>query len=1268
MRKIIFKLIVYIVWIGFYSFNSYAALTMLSKDISEYPIVKAKFLPIDNWNRIVPELSKSEFLFLDNGIEMPINSFTGCIIPSQSASVAISFDLSIGHREGNNIDFDYSKQLLEQYLSFINMDSTEVALLSFDKISIIESDFTSETNELATIVNNFKQSSYANIYSGLTSLQTGAIDFLLNSTKNIKSILLVTQNLVSKDEAELIIAKAKLNNIKINILYISDYIPYNIQYIADMTGGYVVSKTEIEKKRLAMLASMAKISEGVIPYTISGKSFENCDGIHTFTIKNLTYLACSFDAKINRENLQYLEAKPEWLSFASIKPGTTFEKTIIFTVKNSSVSITDIKLTHPDFSIKSITPNIPVVLVPEETIEVKVEFAPKDSSIVFSQLIIVSNACYGDTINITGGYPNSPPKTSTVDIIKPICDEVLVIGDTMEITWTGLLPKDVIQLEYSFTGKNNNWDTLAKNVTNLHYKWPVPNVETDSFCIKAIQLWPNNVYKTYNLHHNTYVRTAFFNNSGEKVITTSADSVFIWNASGNVFDKPLYTFGGLNDSATWAIYVFDHMAMEDKYIGVTAGSYVYLYDINNNYNLLWSYNLDSSVNSIELSNDSKYAVVSANNGYATIFETNTGKIVSKCKLSSQTCRYAQFHPNKYEIMTISSNDGIIRFYDINGKKIDSIDAKEGAIVAYSRHATYNYNGTKIAFANISKKKISVYDRNTKQLLYSIKHPPVFSTETEILFSNFFFDGVNEYLLTSGNQDNVMRRWYASNGVSTEKDDMFDLHTNLINTGTFSFDGKRVLSASNDKTAIIWNLDQRILQADTTCLLRIGRAKAAITNDTIYLGETFINELNVRTFNNIISNICDFKYNIRSIRIIGRDAVDFGIIDELNMPYMFAADSKLKLNLFFKPTAIGERFSTLEIIIPADTIYVVLKGIGIPNGLNIVTNLIDFKEVFIDDIKDSLVSIAVNVSDKVININNIYIEGIHYMNYREFFNKDNSLLNPNDTLKIPLRFIPFDIGKKNAILKIEHDYNDLLLKSNLFGEGINIIIDTIRCYINNIEGEVGQKVELPIYYKTETNWQNLSINKLFVTLVFNSSMLAPINESNEIDIIADIIDSNRRRSLLIALPYKPGEQVFNGLRFIVALGNNTHTNLELKYSYCEGNSRVYIETIGANFELKNICNADGERLFDEYGRFNLMQNTPNPVISTTKINYEILENGYVSLKLFDIRGVFVKNLFEGRVTKGNYSIELNANELEPGTYFYILETKTQRKTKVLTISN
>jgi hypothetical protein len=73
-------------------------------------------------------------------------------------------------------------------------------------------------------------------------------------------------------------------------------------------------------------------------------------------------------------------------------------------------------------------------------------------------------------------------------------------------------------------------------------------------------------------------------------------------------------------------------------------------------------------------------------------------------------------------------------------------------------------------------------------------------------------------------------------------------------------------------------------------------------------------------------------------------------------------------------------------------------------------------------------------------------------------------------------------------------------------------------------------------------------------------------------------------------------------------------------------------------------------------FNLEQNYPNPFNPTTTIKFNLPNAGNVSLKLYDVLGKEVDNLFKGSLSAGYYQMNFNASSLSSGVYFYRLETE------------
>ena len=71
-------------------------------------------------------------------------------------------------------------------------------------------------------------------------------------------------------------------------------------------------------------------------------------------------------------------------------------------------------------------------------------------------------------------------------------------------------------------------------------------------------------------------------------------------------------------------------------------------------------------------------------------------------------------------------------------------------------------------------------------------------------------------------------------------------------------------------------------------------------------------------------------------------------------------------------------------------------------------------------------------------------------------------------------------------------------------------------------------------------------------------------------------------------------------------------------------------------------------------YNLFQNYPNPFNPATAINYQLPENGFVTLKIYDILGEEVASLVNEQKNQGRYSVNFDASRLASGVYIYRLQ--------------
>lgn len=72
------------------------------------------------------------------------------------------------------------------------------------------------------------------------------------------------------------------------------------------------------------------------------------------------------------------------------------------------------------------------------------------------------------------------------------------------------------------------------------------------------------------------------------------------------------------------------------------------------------------------------------------------------------------------------------------------------------------------------------------------------------------------------------------------------------------------------------------------------------------------------------------------------------------------------------------------------------------------------------------------------------------------------------------------------------------------------------------------------------------------------------------------------------------------------------------------------------------------------KFELNQNFPNPFNPSTKISFALAQDGYASIKVYDISGRLTETLIENFIAAGYHTTEFNAANLSSGVYFCRLE--------------
>jgi Secretion system C-terminal sorting domain len=83
-------------------------------------------------------------------------------------------------------------------------------------------------------------------------------------------------------------------------------------------------------------------------------------------------------------------------------------------------------------------------------------------------------------------------------------------------------------------------------------------------------------------------------------------------------------------------------------------------------------------------------------------------------------------------------------------------------------------------------------------------------------------------------------------------------------------------------------------------------------------------------------------------------------------------------------------------------------------------------------------------------------------------------------------------------------------------------------------------------------------------------------------------------------------------------------------------------------------------------FMLNQNYPNPFNPTTTIKYQLSENNFVSVKVYDVLGEEIASLVNEKKVAGSYEVNFDASNLTSGIYFYTMQTGSFVETKKMVL--
>ena len=158
-----------------------------------------------------------------------------------------------------------------------------------------------------------------------------------------------------------------------------------------------------------------------------------------------------------------------------------------------------------------------------------------------------------------------------------------------------------------------------------------------------------------------------------------------------------------------------------------------------------------------------------------------------------------------------------------------------------------------------------------------------------------------------------------------------------------------------------------------------------------------------------------------------------------------------------------------------------------------------------------------------------------------------------------------------------------------------------------------------------------------------------------------ISNNSPGTLIVRMSLKTSSSAFAGNQFL----NLRWKNIDQGNPYTK--VFAYVGTVNTEVTTPATHTIDDPLSVNQISSeipsdYKLNQNFPNPFNPSTKINFSVPKQIYVSLQVYDISGKEISNLVSEKLSPGIYEYSFNGAGLTSGVYFYVLKSGEFVETK------
>ena len=267
------------------------------------------------------------------------------------------------------------------------------------------------------------------------------------------------------------------------------------------------------------------------------------------------------------------------------------------------------------------------------------------------------------------------------------------------------------------------------------------------------------------------------------------------------------------------------------------------------------------------------------------------------------------------------------------------------------------------------------------------------------------------------------------------------------------------------------------------------------------------------------------------------------------------------------------------------------------------------------------------------------------------------LKPNEELLARICYTPNDDINDTLTIKINAEPCNISKDAILMGQTSQTKYVLRTC---NMEGYPGNIIEVPIILENLKNIQSTGITAIKTDLSFNGTLLLPLDYT--------MIKVNEKSSYITLnnlLLKKAIEDTLTKVKFEVGLGNEDVCDLAFSNVETIGGS-ADISIINGKFKLLGVCPEGGKRLLNPTGTINITSIKPNPSDNEITVEMEIVESTGYKFSIVNSNGQIVKEISKTNTTKGITTVKISVSDLASGVYNLILQTESERISKMFLI--